>query len=309
MGNRNLAVHCLEALTQWQDVELVAVVACHYDEGATDTWYSSVKRLALARNLKLYQPKSVNQASFLLVLSELQPDLILSVHYDKILRSPVLSIPRLGCVNIHFGLLPRFRGSFPLVWAMVLNEPAGVTMHYMDTGIDTGDVIAQQEVLVTAEDTARSVYDKAVQAGYELFQNYLPIVLQGNSARYSQDGSRASYFPPGYPYDRWIDWNRSAVEIDRFVRALTFLPYPTARTLLGSIELECLHPMEVEGGPQTPGVPGQIVEADDRLGVVAKEGVLHIRRLRVNEVDISASDFVREYRIQLGTSFHSPLAW
>ncbi len=307
LGNKNIAVGCLDQLLEWDrsgELELTALIACHDDDPGRLTWSPSATAFALSHGIPVYYPRSVNDAEFLPVLKQLSPDIMVSAQYNRILKSHVIAVPRLGAINIHFAPLPKYRGVLPIVWALVEGGPSGVTIHYIDPGIDTGDIIAQTLLPLYQTETARSLYDRASEAGLALFRGTFPSLLRGRAGRVRQMESAASYHSAGYPYDRWIDWELSADQIDRFVRALTFPPYPTARTTFGGEEIELLHPLGL-GAPGSGADPGTILSVDGAVRVAAGEGTVEIRRFRRAGVELTAEGAAEALLFRAGARFES----
>lgn len=273
LGNKNLAVKCMDRLLRWQaqgELELVALVANPGDDGIGTEWMPSAISRAAELGVAVHQPRSVSDPEFRDTLLDLRPDAILSAQYDRILKPDVIALPPLGTVNVHFAALPRERGMMPLVWAMAEGGPAGVTMHHIDPGIDTGDVVGQTILPIERDDTAYTMYLRASQAGALLVDEYFLPFLKGEAPRIPQDEGRATYHSKGYPNDRWIDWTRPAEDIDRFVRALTFPGFPAARTVIRNSEVEVLHP--VRAGAGSAAGPGEVITAGERLVVAAARG-------------------------------------
>jgi methionyl-tRNA formyltransferase len=238
MGGKDLAVNCLSFLLEIGE-EISAVVVNPTDLEENGKWYQSLRRFSRLRGLPLHQPGNANSNTFLEVLREIQPDLLFSMSYEKILKRDILGMPRLGAVNIHFSRLPRYRGCLPIVYALSEEEPVvGVSIHYMDEGIDTGDIIAQETLPVAGRDTAFTLYFKCVELGTKLFRETYPLIATGQNARMVQESGAASYHPQVYPHGRWIDWNWPEKKIHSFIRAHTFPPYPGARFIQHGFEME-----------------------------------------------------------------------
>ena len=163
-------------------------------------------------------------------------------------------------------------------------------MHHMDPGVDTGDIIAQMAVPVSERETAREVYDRCTAAGRYLFERHLPLLLEGRAPRRSQPVEGGSYYRAGYPFDRWVDWSRSAEQIARFVRALTFPPFPSARTSFRGRELEVCHPVwpcEERGAWRE----GEVIDIRPPYATFATgDGSLIVRTMRVEGQELPASE-------------------
>lgn len=167
-------------------------------------------------------------------IKRLEPDFIFSVQYRRLLRPEVLAIPRRGCINLHFGLLPRYGGCYPVAWAILNGESqAGVTLHYMTAHFDEGDVIAQRSVPVRPQTTARELFDALSEAGAALFQVQYPRLRRGEGQGWPQDATKRLYYDKhsiDFERDRWIDWQRCGVEVQRQICAFTFEPFQLPAT-------------------------------------------------------------------------------
>lgn len=181
----------------------------------------SVRETANRNFLPVYTVRSeqINTTPFVRVVRRLQPDLIVAMHFAKILGRRILATPPLGCVNMHPSRLPAGRGMTPFVWHMALGEPRVYqSLHYLDEGIDTGDVIDIVSVDVESDDTGFTVTRKLCFASADMFMRNLPAIKTGTAPRRPQGEEGASYCVPGHPWNR-VDWTRPAIGIDRQVRA------------------------------------------------------------------------------------------
>ena len=183
---------------------------------------SPVKEYAIEKNLKIFQPEKVRKnEEFIEQIKELNPDVICVVAYGKILPKEILEIPRLGCINVHGSLLPKYRGAAPIQWA-VLNgdKTTGITTMYMDVGMDTGDIILKQEVEIGEDETTGELWDRLSKIGGKLLVDTLKQVENGTAPREKQ-GDDFSVAPMLSKDMAKIDWeNKSAQEIKNLVRGL-----------------------------------------------------------------------------------------
>jgi methionyl-tRNA formyltransferase len=194
----------------------------------------SVREVAHRNFLPVYtvRPDQINTDPFVAVVRKLNPDLIVSMHFAKILGRRILKAPPLGAVNMHPSKLPAGRGMTPFVWHMALGEArVHQALHYLDSGIDTGPVIDVASVDVEPEDTGFTVTRKLCFASAAMLRRRLPEIEAGTAPRVPQGEVGASYCVPGYPWNR-IVWSRGAVAVERQVRAYT-RPMPGAFTSLG----------------------------------------------------------------------------
>lgn len=160
--------------------------------------------------------------------------MIIQVGWSQIIQDEILALPKLGCVGFHSSLLPKDRGGSPINWAIIRGETVwGVTLYYLDPGIDNGDIIAQKKFAIGLNDTCKSVYQKAGKAMVQMLQENIPLLLEGKAPRTPQAESEATYNRRRKPEEGLIDWNKSAKELYDWIRAQTH-PYPGAFTFLNS---------------------------------------------------------------------------
>lgn len=204
------------------------------------------------------QPHRRAIAPFLRQLQAAAPDVIVVWSYSMILPQAVLDVPRLGVVNVHGGLLPEYRGGHVMQWAIINGETeTGVTLHYMDAGIDTGPVIATAQFPIAADDDATSVRGKLKTSGTELLHRWWPQIAAGTAPRVPQDETRARYWPMRLPEHGRIDWTETAGKICRMVRALACND-PGAFTLVAGrlVTIRAARPLPSMQAPVEPGTVG-----------------------------------------------------
>ena len=260
MGYHNIGYVCLQtliALCRDLGDEIVAVVT-HPDDPHENIWFASVANLAFANYLPVYQPADPNDPPFVALIKALQPDFLFSCYYRHMLKQPLLGLPRLGALNLHGSLLPRYRGRVPLNWALIHGETeTGVTLHYMEPKADRGDIVAQKAIPITPEDTALTLFARMTAAAGDLFRETYPLLRRGQAPRQPQDHSQASYFGGRKPEDGRIDWHTSAVTIYNLMRAVTH-PYPGAFTTLAGKKLFIWNGRPLAAPVSARDVPGQI---------------------------------------------------
>lgn len=167
-------------------------------------------------------------------IKNLNPDFILVIGWYHKVPAVIRNIPPLGCAGLHASLLPKYRGGAPLVWAIINGEKkSGITFFYFDEGIDSGDIIAQQEFEILDEDNISTVINKAEVAALNLLKINLPLIASGNAARIKQNENEATYYPQRKPEDGEINWQWDTVKIKNFIRAQT-KPYPGAYTIINN---------------------------------------------------------------------------
>ena len=227
---------------------------------------TSVSDAAMRFGIREMQPKNVNSAEFVATVAKMGPDLCVSMSYDQILRRPIMDVPELGFINFHTGNLPYFRGRNVINWAIINNEPSiGLTAHYVDEGIDTGDIILQRTVPIRWEDTYGDVLGRVIDAFPDLMLDTLALIEQGRAPRESQTQMNGTYFCARRDGDEWIDWSDTSLDIYNKIRAIT-RPAPGARTLLDDRVLTIWSSRYDLSWPNYIATPGEVV------GTVAGEG-------------------------------------
>ena len=241
---------------------------------------SPVKKLAQSAAIPVYQPLTLKTEEAQAELATLGADALIVVAYGLILPREVLNAPRLGCVNVHASLLPRWRGAAPIQRAIEAGDTvSGTTIMQMDAGLDTGDMLASASVDITAQTTAASLHDELAGLGAPLLMQVLAD-LPGHQARAQpQDDSQANYAHKIEKPEAEVDWTRSASELDRTIRA--FNPFPVCFSSLGGQRVKIWQARPAGNAP-LPDPAGTILRAD-RSGILVNcgEGQLSIERLQL----------------------------
>ncbi|WP_281887789.1 methionyl-tRNA formyltransferase [Paenibacillus sp. YYML68] len=307
MGTPDFAVPALRLLLGSSLVEVVGVVTqpdrpVGRKRVLTPT---PVKVEAQKHGLPVLQPERLRRGEALDELRALQPELIVTAAYGQILPPSVLELPRLGCINLHASLLPKYRGGAPIHYAVMNGDAVtGVTIMYMAEGLDTGDMISRIEVPIGDDDTTGTMFDKLSDAAAELLEQTLPALLNGTVQAVPQDESQAVYSPNVSRELERIDWSLPSLRIWNLVRAL--YPRPGAYTLWNGDVLKvwtCAKP-DGPGGRSVDGVvPGTVLEAGAQGIVVATgDGVLRITELQpAGKKAMDAATFARGGQLAPGT--------
>jgi methionyl-tRNA formyltransferase len=271
-GYHNVGYFCLQSLIEMcrEYGDEIAAVVTHADNPQENIWFASVRDLAFQHHLPVYQPEDPNDPEFVAAMARLEPDFLFSVYYRHMLKGPLLDLPRLGALNLHGSLLPKYRGRVPVNWVLVHGETeTGVTLHYMVPKADQGDIVAQRRVAIDFADTAYTLFGKMTAAAAELLRETYPLLRAGTAPRIVQDHSQASYFGGRGPEDGRIDWTKPALEIYNLVRAVT-RPYPGAFTMMEGRRLFIWsgRPLDRPAG----GPPGQVAAAAPGEGLIVATG-------------------------------------
>ncbi|MFD3299197.1 methionyl-tRNA formyltransferase [Aquipseudomonas alcaligenes] len=238
---------------------------------------SPVKQLALQHGIAVYQPQTLRDPAAQAELAALTPDLMVVVAYGLILPQVVLDTPRLGCINSHASLLPRWRGAAPIQRAIEAGDASsGVTVMQMEAGLDTGPMLLKVTTTITAEDTGGSLHDRLATLGSQAVVEAVGKLAAGELRGEVQDDSLATYAHKLNKDEARLDWSRPAVELERLVRA--FNPWPICHSTLNGEPLKVLAAQLGEG----KGAPGTVLAADKSgLTVACGEGALRLTRLQL----------------------------
>lgn len=279
MGTPDFSVPTLECLIGEHDVVAV-VTQPDRPKGRGKAMQSSpVKMTALAHDIPVYQPLKVRDEAFVSILKELNPDVIVVVAFGQILPESILYLPRWGCINVHASLLPRYRGAAPIQWAVIDGEKeTGVTIMYMDKGLDTGDMIAKASVAIDEKETGESLHDKLAVLGGPLLLKVLNDLENGIDTREKQDDSLSCYAGMLTKDMGRIDWNKDAASIERLVRGLN--SWPSAYTYYKNKTLKIWSADVVPG--KEDAVPGRVIAVDqDSFTVQAGQDALRILEVQL----------------------------
>ena len=265
-----------------------------------------VKEYALSIGLPVFQPAKVRDGEALGILQALNPDLIAVAAYGKILPVDILALPRLGCVNVHSSLLPKYRGAAPINWAILNGEDeTGVTIMYMAEGMDTGDILTQAKTPIGLNENAAQLFVRLADIGAGLLVETVAALEAGKVSPVPQDSARASYAPMLSKEQSPLDWTRSARQLHDHVRGL--YPWPSALMVLDGIRCKVLQTaLAGESGGKTPGT---VLQADKKgLRVACGDGqALDILELQPNgKKAMSSPAFLLGHPVSLGTILTKP---
>ncbi len=292
-GTPEFAVPSLEALTSsGHDVAAVYTQPDRPAGRGRKLTASPVKQAALAHGFTVFQPPTLRDSAAVDALGAHNPDLMVVVAYGLLLPQPVLDAPRLGCVNVHASLLPRWRGAAPIQRAILTGDrETGVTIMRMEAGLDTGPMYLKRLIPIAGNDTGGSLHDKLAVLGAEALLAALPGIAEGSLSPQPQDASLSTYAGKLNKEEALIDWHRPAVEIERMIRA--FDPWPVAQTRLGDVTLR-LWGAELATPETSEAAPGSIIAADrGGILVATAEGALRITRLQPpGKRPMAAADFL-----------------
>ena len=260
---------------------------------------SPIKLVAQELGLPVLQPEKVRTPEAVAELKALAPELMVVVAYGQILPLRVLEIPARGCLNIHASLLPKHRGASPIQAAILAgDERTGITIMWMDEGLDTGDIVLERAFEIDARETGGSLHDRLAALAPEALLAALEAIESGTATRTPQDQSASTYAPKLSRADAEIDWALSGVELERRLRALT--PWPGSYTVFPDGALLKIHRASLA---PANGIPGTVVETSPAgILVAAGDGGLLLEEIQVaGGKRLAAGDFLRGREIPVGT--------
>jgi methionyl-tRNA formyltransferase len=302
MGTPEFAVPSLQALLDGQNAVVGVVTQPDQPSGRGMILHAPpVKKLAEAYHIPVFQPAKLRTPEALERLQAWQPDLIVVAAYGKMLPNTVLTLPPLGCINVHASLLPKYRGAAPIQWAIAEGEKeTGVTIMRISERMDTGDILLQKAIPIEADDTGGSLHDKLSTLGAEALRETLRLLKQGQLLARSQNEADATYAPIIKKEDGRIDWRLSAVAIERRIRA--FNPWPSAYTTFGGKFLK-IFKAHLEAQPLcTQVTPGTVTEVSPvHLLVATGDGQLSLLEVQLEgKRRMPIEEFLRGHVVQQG---------
>ncbi|HEY1048269.1 MAG TPA: methionyl-tRNA formyltransferase [Prosthecobacter sp.] len=259
-----------------------------------------VKVRAQAAGIPVIQPPKLRQA--VADVAAFNADIAVVVAYGQILSRAVLDTPRLGCLNIHASLLPRHRGAAPIQAAIRDGDAeTGITIMFMDEGLDTGDILLMQRLPITPDDTGGSLHDKLALLAPSALEPALDLLATGSAPREKQDDSKVTHVRKLTRQDGRLDWNKPAIELERLVRAFT--PWPGTSCLLKDKDAQLkVHRVQAIAEAHACPAPGTILSADAKgILVSCGTGLLNLTEVQIEGGKrLPASDFLRGHPLQPG---------
>ncbi len=261
------------------------------------------KEYAIKQGLEVLQPDRVKTPEFIEQIRALEPDLLITAAYGKILSKDLLEVPKYGCINVHGSLLPAYRGAAPINWVIINGETkTGITTMFTDVGIDTGDMLLKKELEITPEMTVGELHDKMALLGAEVLKETLLQLKKGTLKRIPQEDSQSSYAPMMTKELGLIDWNKRAIEIHNLIRGTD--PWPGAYTFLLGDRMRVWKSVVVKDRAEGSRKNGEILKVSDE-GILVK---CSDENLLITEVQFDSSkrmsvrDYVRGHKIDTGVT-------
>lgn len=323
MGTPDFAVPTLKALISRHQVAAVVTQPDRKKGRGKKVQYSPVKETALEYKIPVYQPNRVKEEEFQSALREIAPDVIVVAAFGQILPESILNLPKYGCINVHASLLPRYRGAAPIQWAVINGEKeSGVTIMYMEKGLDTGDMLGKTVVPIEEKETGASLHDKLAQAGGPLLLEILDQIEKGSAVRIKQKDEESTYAGMLTKEMGQIRWSQDAASIECLIRGLN--SWPCAFTDLEGKTLkiwdaDVIH-IDENGYDALPaGIawdqdilktaePGRIAAVSkDCIYVVCGRDILALKEVQApGKKRMTVEAFLRGHAVEVGTLLGGP---
>ena len=256
-----------------------------------------IKRIPITTNIAILQPPRIKDPHAIEKIRAITPDVIVVMAYGQILPRAVLEIPKIACLNLHASLLPRWRGAAPIQAAITAgDQETGITVMYMDEGLDTGDILLERKLDILPTDTGASLHERLAQVAPEALFESLRLLTAKSAPRIPQDNAQATYAPKLKRDDGRIDWSEPAEVIERKIRA--FNPWPGAFIKLGDRNLKVFSASLVNRS----GKPGEILRSEKELVIGAGNDALALGEVQLEgKKRMSAAEFLRGYPLSSRT--------
>lgn len=297
MGTPDFAVLSLEKLIEKHNVVAVVSQPDKPKGRGKKLVNTPIKQFAIDKGIeKIYQPERIKDEEFIKELESLGADLFVVVAYGQILPEKVLNIPKYKCINVHGSLLPKYRGAAPIQWSIINGETkTGVTIMYMEKGLDCGDMILKKEIEIEENDTYKTLHDKMSVVGSEALIEAIELIETGKSKPEKQDDRLSTYAPMISKETGHIDWNKNSKDIINLIRGVN--PIPMAYTIYKDEVFKILEAKEVLG---YEGNPGEIIDILEKKGFVVKtkDSALIITEMQAKGgKKMKSSDYLRGHNI------------
>ena len=294
MGSPLFSVPVLEELNKNVNIVEVVTAPDAYVGRKKVLTMCPVKEKAVSLGLKVYSP--IKLRSDYEFIKELNPDMIITCAYGQILSEEILNIPKLGCFNLHGSLLPKYRGGAPIHYALLNgDEKTGITLMYMDKGMDSGDMIAKEEIKIEDNDNIESLTNKLSIVASNMIIKYLPSLIDGTNNRVKQDISKATFSPIITREDEHLDFNVTAKEIFNRYRMLSPNPLPNIK--IDDIELKIAECKIVDAS----GKVSTVVSKDkNSFTIMAKDkGIMVLKIKPIGKNIMNVKDFFNGYHDEI----------
>ena len=286
MGTPEFSVPILESLIDKHEVVLVVTQPDKLVGRKQVLVSSEVKNCAVARGIPVFQPIKIKD-DYQAVL-DAKPDIIITAAFGQFIPKVILDYPKLGCINVHGSLLPKYRGGAPIQKSIINGETeTGITIMYMAPKMDAGDIIAQKSIPILDSDDNGSMFSKLSILGRDLLAEVLPSIMDGSNPRIPQDERMVTYSYNITHEEQFINWNKSAKEVFNHIRGLA--PNPTALTSINNTVIKIYEAKVLD--KELSGTPGEVLSLNKELVVACGVGAISILTLQVsgkNKMDVKS---------------------
>lgn len=301
MGTPDFAVGALEALIEdGYDITAVVTQPDKAKGRSKELQFPPVKECALRYGIPVLQPKRIKTPEAIAELKQYEADVYIVAAFGQILSQEILDMPRLGCLNIHASLLPKYRGASPIQRVIIDGEQeTGITIQQMNIGIDTGDILYKKTIAIEAEDTFETLHDKLMVLGGKAITEALPLIEAGRITPEKQNDADSCYAPIIEKSMGQIDFTKEAIVIDRLIRGMN--PWPSAYTSYKGKQLKIWRALPVSNDAQnaTPGTVTAVTK--DYIEIATGAGSLRIYELQLEgKKRMSTHDFLLGVKVQVG---------
>ncbi|MCD7708535.1 MAG: methionyl-tRNA formyltransferase [Clostridiales bacterium] len=309
MGTPDFAVGTLDAINEAGHELALVVTQPDRPKGRGGAMsVSPVKEWAISHDVEVFQPVKIREPENIDFLKNFEPDIIVVAAFGQILPGEILDLPRYCCVNVHASLLPKYRGASPIQWAILDGEPVtGVTTMRMDEGLDTGDIIRQEEIAIARGETAGSLFCRLADLGARLCVETMDSIENGTALYTPQNAIGVTYTSTIKKDMGNLDWSRPAAELERMVRGLD--PWPGAYTYLNGKMLKIWGATVQENldKENSEAKPGTVVRAGKNgIAVQTGDGILNLNIVQIQDKKrMDAASFLNGNRVEEGTLLRS----
>lgn len=274
MGTPDFSVPVLKMLIENTNVLLVVTQPDKIVGKDKTVSFNPVKKLSLEENIPVFQPIRIRKDFE--KLKNLDIDLIVTCAYGQIIPKEVLDMPKYGCINVHASILPKYRGSAPIQWCLFNNDDVtGVTIMYMDEGMDTGDIIKIKEIPILDSDNVGTLHDKLSKLGCDLLLEVLPTIFNKTNDRIKQ-GNNYTMAPMIKREDERLDFNEEGKKIIGKIKGLN--PWPLANIIINNQEIKVLEAEFVQKKVDNTGIVKEIDKKN--LGITCKDGIIYLKKIK-----------------------------
>lgn len=274
MGTPDFAVPVLKACLEKYDVKLVVTQPDKLVGKKQELVFSPIKKVALEHNISVFQPEKIRNDYE--IISEINPDIIVTCAYGQIIPEDILNIPKYGCINVHASLLPKYRGASPMQAAILNGDTTtGVTIMYMDKNMDTGDIIAKEEIPINIDDDIGTIHDKLSLLGRDLLVKTMDKILDGSAERQKQDEASATYTKLIKREDEKLSFDDKAINIYNKIRAFSPLPLCFISLNIGDIKI-----IKASYINEKVNSVGQVIVNKNNIAITCQDGLIILEKIK-----------------------------